>query len=58
MAFKEVIDTDFNEYAKKVVVNAQTLAGELMDMGRSVVSHGTDNHLLMVDITQKNGVDT
>ena len=58
VAFKEVIDADFNEYTKKVVENAQTIAAELMHMWRSVVSNGTDNHLLMVDITQKNGVDT
>ena len=53
VAFKEVIDADFSVYAAKVVSNAQTLANTLIDLGWTVVSGGTDNHLLMLDITQK-----
>ncbi len=54
VAFKEVLSSDFKEYQKQIVKNAKTLAGVLMDNGLKLVSGGTDNHLLLVDLTGKN----
>ena len=42
------------QYAKQVIKNAQTLAEELMGYGYRIVSGGTDNHLLLVDLQNKN----
>lgn len=58
VAFKEVIDADFASYAAAVVKNAQALSQALVDMWWSIVSGWTDNHLLMVDITQKGWIST
>jgi glycine hydroxymethyltransferase len=54
VAFEEVLDDNFRTYAKQVIKNAQTLAGELMNYGFDVVSGGTDNHLMLIDLTNKN----
>ncbi len=49
------IDTpEFQEYAKKVVKNAKTMANELIKYGFDVVSGGTDKHLVLVNLTNKN----
>ena len=53
VALKEASTPDFKVYAKKVVSNAKTLADELMARGFSLVSGGTDNHLILVDLTNK-----
>ncbi len=53
VALKEASTQDFKEYARKVVINAKTLAGELRARGFSLVSGGTDNHLILVDLTNK-----
>src|SRR5262249_57485387 len=44
---------EFREYASQVIANAQTLAGELARLGFRIVSGGTDNHLLLVDVMSK-----
>jgi glycine hydroxymethyltransferase len=54
VAFEEVLDDNFRTYAQQVIKNAQTLAGELMKFGFDVVSGGTDNHLMLIDLTNKN----
>jgi glycine hydroxymethyltransferase len=54
VAFEEVLDDNFKIYAQQVIKNAQTLAGELMKFGFDVVSGGTDNHLMLIDLTNKN----
>ena len=54
VAFEEVLNDNFKTYAKQVIKNAQTLAGELMKYGFDVVSGGTDNHLMLIDLTNKN----
>ncbi|MFQ5482268.1 MAG: serine hydroxymethyltransferase [Nitrospinaceae bacterium] len=51
VAFKEALSPDFVVYQKQVVVNAQTLAGHLLDHGYKVLSGGTDTHLLLIDLT-------
>src|SRR5882724_8069702 len=54
VALKEAAQPSFKDYAKRVVANARVLAAELMAKGYEVVSGGTDNHLMLVDLTNKN----
>lgn len=54
VAFKEALSKDFKEYQKKVVENAKYLAESLKKKGFKLVSDGTDNHLLLVDLTNFN----
>jgi glycine hydroxymethyltransferase len=54
VALKEAAQPEFKEYAKRVVANAKVIAAELMAKGYEVVSGGTDNHLILVDLTNKN----
>ncbi|NUM81281.1 serine hydroxymethyltransferase [bacterium] len=54
VAFKEALQPSFKEYAKQVVKNAQTLAATLTGFGYDLVSGGTDNHLMLVDLSNKN----
>ncbi len=53
VAFHEALSPKFVEYQKQVVANASALAGNLVDAGFELVSGGTDNHLMMVDLTNK-----
>ncbi|MFD1606396.1 serine hydroxymethyltransferase [Oceanobacillus luteolus] len=50
VAFKEALSDDFKEYSKQVVKNAAVLAEELSNAGVRIVSGGTDNHLLLLDV--------
>jgi glycine hydroxymethyltransferase len=54
VALHEASQPAFREYAQTVVKNAAVLAAELMARGYHVVSGGTDNHLILVDLTNKN----
>ncbi len=54
VAFAEVLDDGFKVYAQQVIKNAKTLADELMKFGFDVVSNGTDNHLMLIDLSNKN----
>ncbi len=54
VAFKEALSEDFKEYQKKVIKNAKTLAEALKNKGFKLVSDGTDNHLMLVDLTNFN----
>jgi glycine hydroxymethyltransferase len=51
VAFGEALDPSFKGYARQVVENARALAEELMAKGFSLVTGGTDNHLMLVDLT-------
>ncbi len=51
VCFKEALDPSFKEYMTNVANNAQALAKGLMDRGVKIVSGGTDNHLMLVDLT-------
>ncbi len=51
VAFKEALQPEFVEYQKQVVKNAQVLAETLQDNNIRVVSDGTDNHLILIDLT-------
>ena len=50
VCFKEALSQDYKEYMGRVVENASTLAGALIDRGFDIVSGGTDNHLMLVDL--------
>src|SRR5437762_1209137 len=50
VCFGEALKPDFKVYAKQVVVNAKALAGRLMERGLRLVSGGTDNHLMLIDL--------
>ena len=52
--FKEVLEDDFVLYQKQVLKNAKKLSDELMKRGFRIVSGGTDNHLMLVDLRNKN----
>jgi len=51
ICFLEALQPSFKEYARQVVANAQTLAAELEKAGLRIVSGGTDNHLMLADLT-------
>ena len=55
VSFKEAQMPEFKEYQKQIVKNAQALAGSLTEQGIRLVSGGTDNHLMLVDLTD-NGI--
>ncbi len=50
VAFREAADPSFTDYAHRIVANAQALAGALAAQGFRLVSGGTDNHLMLVDL--------
>ena len=54
VCFKEALSPEFQEYGKNIVANAQALAKGLTDRGFDLVSGGTDNHLMLVDLRSKN----
>ena len=54
VAFAEVLNDGFKVYAQQVISNAKTLADELMKFGFDLVSNGTDNHLMLIDLSNKN----
>jgi glycine hydroxymethyltransferase len=53
VAFGEALKPEFKLYAKQVVLNAQALAGVLIERGLAVVSGGTDSHIVLVDLRPK-----
>lgn len=53
VCFKEAMEEDFKQYQQQVVRNASTLAQGLKDEGFRLVSGGTDNHLMLIDLTSK-----
>jgi glycine hydroxymethyltransferase len=54
VAFGEALQDNFKEYAAQVIKNAKILAEELNNKGYRIISGGTDNHLMVVDMTAKN----
>jgi glycine hydroxymethyltransferase len=53
VAFGEALGDDFKAYARQVIQNARVMAESFMEKGYPVVSGGTDNHLMVVDMTSK-----
>jgi glycine hydroxymethyltransferase len=54
VAFGEVLEDSFKTYAQQIMKNAKVLSSELINKGYEIVSGGTDNHLMLVDLTNKN----
>jgi len=54
VAFGEILTDSFSSYAKQVIKNSKTLASKLNDFGFSIISGGTDNHLMLINLTNKN----
>ncbi len=50
VCFKEALEPEFAEYQKQIIKNAQALSKGLMDRGVKIVSGGTDNHLMLIDL--------
>ncbi|HMA76212.1 MAG TPA: serine hydroxymethyltransferase, partial [Candidatus Krumholzibacteriaceae bacterium] len=53
VCFKEAMTDEFKEYQRQVVENASRLASYIMDHGFELVSGGTDNHLFLIDLSNK-----
>lgn len=51
VCFKEAMEPSFKNYARQIVVNAKALAATLMEQGLALSTGGTDNHLMLVDVT-------
>ncbi|MCW2394189.1 MULTISPECIES: serine hydroxymethyltransferase [unclassified Sphingobium] len=54
VAFAEALQPEFKAYAHQIVANAKALAASLADAGVAVVSGGTDNHLMLIDLRSRN----
>lgn len=54
VAFGEALTSSFDEYTTQVIRNAKALADELMSMDYDIVSGGTDNHVMLIDVRNKN----
>jgi glycine hydroxymethyltransferase len=52
VAFQEALRPEFIKYAGQIIKNAQTLANKLIEFGYEIVSGGTDNHVMLVDLTK------
>jgi glycine hydroxymethyltransferase len=53
VAFGEALKPEFTEYAKQIIKNAKTMAEEFINLGYRIISGGTDNHLMVVDLSSK-----
>ena len=54
VAFGEILSAEFTQYAGQIVKNAQAMAGALSNLGYHIISGGTDNHLVLIDLRNKN----
>jgi glycine hydroxymethyltransferase len=54
VAFGEALDNSFYNYASQIIKNAQRLSSKLIEFGFDIISGGTDNHLMLIDLTNKN----
>ncbi len=54
VAFSEILDDGFTTYAKQIVSNAQAMANAFVNKGYHLISGGTDNHLMLIDLRNKN----
>ena len=57
VAFHEAMQPEFKQYAKDVLVNSKRLSKELMDRGFKLVTNGTDNHLIQIDMMTSYNID-
>jgi glycine hydroxymethyltransferase len=54
VSFFEILSDDYTVYAKQIIKNAQAMSKALVDKGYQIVSGGTDNHLMLIDLRNKN----
>lgn len=54
VAFGEILSEDYASYAKQVIANAQAMAKSFVSRGYDLISNGTDNHLMLIDLRNKN----
>jgi glycine hydroxymethyltransferase len=54
VAFGEILSEDFKQYGKQVIANAQAMAKSFVSRGYQLISNGTDNHLMLIDLRNKN----
>jgi glycine hydroxymethyltransferase len=54
VSFFEILQDEYTTYAKQIISNAQVLAKEFVNKGYNIVSGGTDNHLMLIDLRNKN----
>jgi glycine hydroxymethyltransferase len=54
VAFGEVLSADFKAYGKQIISNAQAMARSFVNRGYNLISGGTDNHLMLIDLRNKN----
>lgn len=54
VAFGEILNDDFKVYGKQVIANAQAMAKAFVNLGYNLISNGTDNHLMLIDLRNKN----
>ena len=54
VAFGEILSEDFKAYGQQVISNAQAMAKAFVDKGYQLISNGTDNHLMLIDLRNKN----
>jgi glycine hydroxymethyltransferase len=54
VSFGEILSDDFKSYGKQVIANAQAMAKALVSRGYNLISNGTDNHLMLIDLRNKN----
>ena len=53
LVFKEALEPKFKKYCQQVIENAQVMANRLMSLGYKIISSGTDNHLMVIDLRNK-----
>ena len=56
VAFKEALSLEFKEYANQIIKNSYAFAKRLKELGYKLVSDGTDNHLILIDVLQSVGI--
>ncbi len=54
VSFAEILTDEYKEYGKQIIVNAQAMAKSFVDRGYNLISNGTDNHLMLIDLRNKN----
>ena len=54
VSFGEILSDDFTNYAKQIITNAQAMAKAFVSRGYDLISNGTDNHLMLIDLRNKN----
>ncbi|MBN8860344.1 MAG: serine hydroxymethyltransferase [Sphingobacteriales bacterium] len=54
VSFGEVLTNEYTSYAKQIIANAQSMAGSFVKRGYNLISNGTDNHLMLIDLRNKN----